>query len=371
MPIAAAAIIGGSSLLGGLMGGSSARRAAQAQADAQIRAAQIAAEEARFRPVGITTRFGRSMFEYGPEGRVTGAGYELAPEFRGMQERLLGLAGQGLTQAEMAPQQFAPLTAAGQRLFGLGEQYLAETPEQVAARFMQSQQALLAPSRERQLAQIQNQLFQTGRGGLAVGATGTRPGGGAGLGAANPELEAYYNALAQQDAALAAQAQEAGQRQLAFGTGLFGTGAQLYDLYGRGQIGAIGPYSAYLGGAQALEAMGQQPLDVGINIGAKGQSTGAASALLQGGMAAARSQAAAAAYNPFATALQGFAQSPDIRRGIEAYFDRPIDMTGFRTPYTPPTYTYTPPAPAGLGTGLFEFGPSPYAGALGSGTFGL
>lgn len=322
-------ISGGLGLLGSVIGGRSAERAAQAQAQAQIEAARIAAEEARFRPVGITTRFGRSMFEYGPEGRVTGAGYELAPEFRGMQERLLGLAGQGLTQAEMAPAQFAPLTAAGQRLFGLGEQYLAETPEQVAARFMQSQQALLAPSRERQLAQIQNQLFQTGRGGLAVGATGTRPGGGAGLGAANPELEAYYNALAQQDAALAAQAQEAGQRQLAFGTGLFGTGAQLYDLYGRGQIGALGPYSAYLGGAQALEAMGQQPLDVGINIGARGMSPSAAQAQLTGLTGAARSQFMADAYNPFASALQGFAQNRDLTSGLARLFGASTPSPGF------------------------------------------
>lgn len=320
MPIAAAAIMGGSSLLGGLLGGSSARRAAQAQADAQIRSAQIAAEEARFRPVGITTRFGQSQFQYGPDGRVSGAGYTLAPEFAGMQERLLGLAGQGLTQAEMAPAQFAPLTGAGQRLFGLGQQYLAETPEQVAAKYMAGQQALLAPSRERQYAQLQNQLFQTGRGGLAVGATGARPGGGAGLGATNPELEAYYNAIAQQDAALAAQAQQAGQQQLAFGTGLFGTGAQMYDLYGRGQIGALGPYSAYLGGAQALEAMGQQPLDVGINIGARGMSPAAAQAQLTGLTGAARSQYGADAYNPFATALQGFAQNPDIRRGLEKLF---------------------------------------------------
>jgi len=363
--------MGGSSLLGGLLGGSSARRAAQAQADAQRDAARIAAEEARFRPVGITTRFGQSAFQYGPDGRVSGAGYTLAPEFAGMQERLLGLAGQGLTQAEMAPQQFAPLTGAGQRLFGLGEQYLAETPEQVAAKYMAGQQALLAPSRERQYAQLQNQLFQTGRGGLSVGATGMRPGGGAGLGATNPELEAYYNAIAQQDAALAAQAQQAGQQQLAFGTGLFGTGAQMFDLYGRGQIGALGPYSAYLGGAQALEAMGQQPLELGSALGGRIANPTGASALLQGGMGAARTQGAADAYNPFATALQGFAQNPDIRRGLEAYFDKPIDMTGFRTPYAPPTYSYTPPAPAALGSGFFEFGPSPYAGALGSGTFGL
>lgn len=321
MPIVtAAAITGGASLLGGLMGGSSARRAAEAQAQAQRDAARIAAEEARFRPVGITTRFGRSMFEYGPEGRVSGAGYELAPEFRGMQERLLGLAGQGLTQAEMAPAQFAPLAAAAPRLFGLAESYLADTPEQVAAKYMAAQQNLLAPSRERQLAAIQNQNFQTGRSGLAVGGTGLRPGGGEGLRAANPELEAYYNALAQQDARIAAEAQEAGQRQLAFGTGLFGTGAQLYDLYGRGQAGALAPYQAFLGGATGLEDLAQQPLNVGINIGARGMSPAAAQAQLTGLTGAARSQFMADAYNPFATALTGFAQNPGLVRGLRNLF---------------------------------------------------
>ena len=314
-----AAIIGGG-LLGGVMQGNAAKKAAQIQADAQRDAAQMAAEESRFRPVGITTRFGQSAFEYGPEGRVTGAGYQLAPEFQAYQNRLLGLAGQGLTQAEMAPQQFAPLTGAGASLFNLGQQYLAETPEQVAAKYMASQQNLLAPSRERQFAQLQNQLFQTGRGGLSVGATGMRPGGGAGLGATTPELEAYYNAIAQQDAALAAQAQQAGQQQLAFGTGLFGTGAQMFDLYGRGQMGALGPYQAYMGGVQSLEALGQQPLELGSALGGRIANPTGANALYQGGIAAARSQAAADAYNPFATALTSFAANPAAARGLRSMF---------------------------------------------------
>ncbi len=333
-----AAIIGGG-LLGGAMQGSSARRAAQIQADAQREAAQMAAEESRFRPVGITTRFGQSAFEYGPEGRVTGAGYQLSPEFQAYQNRLLGLAGQGLTQAEMAPSQFAPLTGAGTRLFGLGEQYLAETPEQVAAKYMAGQQALLAPSRERQYAQLQNQLFQTGRGGLSVGATGMRPGGGAGLGATNPELEAYYNAIAQQDAALAAQAQQAGQQQLAFGTGLFGTGAQMFDLYGRGQVGALAPYQAYLGGAQGLEALGQQPLELGSALGGRIANPTGANALYQGGIAAARSQAAADAYNPFATALTSFTSNPAAARNLRSMFGN--------------TYNYSP---FGGGSGTFGEG---------------
>ena len=313
-----AAIIGGG-LLGGIMQGNAAENAAQTQADAQREAARLSAEESRFRPVGITTRFGQSQFQYGPDGRVSGAGYTLAPEFAGMQERLLGLAGQGLTQAEMAPAQFAPLTGAGQRLFGLGQQYLAETPEQVASKFMAGQQALLAPSRERQLSQLQNQLFQQGRSGLSVGATGARPGGGAGLGATTPELEAYYNALAQQDAALAAQAQEAGQRQLAFGTGLFGTGAQMFDLYGRGQAGALAPYSAYLGGATGLESLGQQPLELGSALGGRIANPTGANALYGGGMAAAQSQGAANAYNPFASALTSFAANPAAARALSPY----------------------------------------------------
>ncbi len=323
-----AAIIGGG-LLGGAMQGSAARRAAQIQADAQREAAQIAAEESRFRPVGITTRFGQSAFEYGPDGRVSGASYALRPEFAAVQDRLLGLAGQGLEQAEMAPQQFAPLASAGAGLFNLGQRYLAQTPEQVAAQYMARQQDLLAPSRERQMAQLQNQLFQTGRGGLAVGATGTRPGGGAGLGAANPELEAYYNAIAQQDAQLAAQAQEAGQRQLAFGTGLFGTGAQMYDLYGRGQVGALAPFSAFLGGATGLEQLGQQPLDLGAALGGRIANPTGANALFQGGMGAAQTMYGANAYNPFATALSSFASSPAASRGLRSLFGGTPIVSGF------------------------------------------
>ena len=329
-------ITAGAGLLGGLLGGNSAKKAAQAQAAAQERAAQLAAEEARFRPVGVTTRFGQSQFTTGPEGRVTGAGYTLSPEMRAMQDRFLGLAGGGLSQAEAAQQQFAPLGQAAQGLFGLGQQYLAQSPQEAAQQYMAGQQNLLAPSRERQMAQLQNQLFQTGRGGLAVGATGERPGGGAGLGAANPELEAYYNAIAQQDAGLAAQAMQAGQQQTAFGAGLFGTGGNLLTQGYGGQTAALGPYQAYLQGATGLEGLGQQALDTGINLGAKGQSTAGAQALYQGGIAAAGSQARADAYNPFATALTMGSQNPALRNltgsGLQAAFSQTgLGGSGFGT----------------------------------------
>lgn len=324
-------IIGGLGLIGGLLQGKSAERSARTQANAEVQAAQIAAEEARFRPVGVTTRFGGSQFQYDPSGRVSGASYNVSPELKAYQDRFRGMAGGALSDAERARSQYAPLTGAASNLYSLGQQYLAETPEQVAAKYMSRQQDLLAPSRERQMAQLQNQLFQQGRGGLSVGATGARPSGAAGLGATTPEMEAYYNALAQQDAQLATQAQQAGQEQLKFGAGLFGVGSNLLDQYQTGQVGALRPFEAYLGQEKALEGLGQQPLDIGINIGAKGMSPTAANAMLAGGMSAAQLRGQANAYNPLATALISGSQNPQLMSafnaggfggGSDAYFGR-------------------------------------------------
>jgi hypothetical protein len=86
----------------------------------------------------------------------------------------------------------------------------------------------LAPGREQQLAKLENKQYQTGRTGLATGGTmaGYAP-NAEGLMATNPELAAYYNSLAQQDAQLAANAPTYAQslldKQIATGTGLFGS----------------------------------------------------------------------------------------------------------------------------------------------------
>jgi len=326
-------IAAGASLVGGLFGGSSAKKAAQTSADAQVRAAQIAADEARFRPVGVTTRFGSSQFQTDPTtGRVTGAGYTLSPELKAMQDRFLGLAGQGLTQAEGAQQQYAPLGTAAQGLFSLGQQYIAKSPEEAAQQYMAKQQDLLAPSRERQMSQLQNQLFQTGRGGLSVGATSARPSGAAGLGAASPEMEAYYNAIAQQDAGLAAQAMQAGQQQTAFGAGLFGTGGNLLTQGYQGQAGALAPYQAYMSGATGLESLGQQPFEMGSALGGRVANPTGANALFQGGMGAAGTMYGANAYNPFATALTGFSRSPALVNSAANWFSGgrgSNDITGY------------------------------------------
>jgi len=321
-----AALIGpligaGGSLIGGALQGSSSEEAARTQAAGQAEAARIAAEESRFRPIGITTRFGQSNFEYGPDGRVSGAGYTLDPAFRAYQDRFINLAGGGLSQAEMAQQQFAPLQQGAQGLFGLGQQYLAQSPEQAAQQYIAGQQNLLAPSRERQLAGVRTNLFNTGRGGLSVGGTGTRPDGSAGLGAANPELEAYYNAIAQQDAQLAAGAQQAGMEQARFGAGLLGTAGNLLTQGYQGQVSALSPYQAYLQGATGLESLGQDPLNLGSALGGRIANPEGGRALLSGGMGAAASNFAANAYNPFATALTGFSRSPSLTNAASRFFD--------------------------------------------------
>lgn len=235
---------------------------------------QQAAQAAQFRPVGVTSRFGTSGFTYDDQGRLTGAGYQVAPDVAAMRERLLGQAGMNLEQATGAAQQIAPVGEAAQGLFQLGRGYLAESPQAVAQRVMQQQQALLQPGREQQLAQLTNQQFQQGRLGLGVGAT-SGAGGSVAMGASNPQLQAYYNALAQQDAALAANAMQQGQQQAQFGAGLFSTGANLLGQVPAYQVAALQPYTQYMAGAAGAEALGQNPLDVSSALGARQSTAGA------------------------------------------------------------------------------------------------
>jgi hypothetical protein len=164
----------------------------------------------------------------------------------------------------------------------LGQGYLAQTPDEAAADYMTSQQGLLAGSREQQLSQLRNKVFQTGRSGLGVGATTT------GQGASNPEMQAYYNALANQDLQLASQAQQAGQQRATFGAGLYGTGAGLLGTQIQGEVGALSPLQSQLGLASNIEQLGQSPYNMGIALGQAsipGQTSGAQ--MYQSGMSAA------------------------------------------------------------------------------------
>jgi len=300
--------------------------AAAQSAAAQRDAARQAAEAGKFRPIGITTRYANSNFQMSPEGYLTGAGYNLAPELRGYQDRLFGLTERGLGQAEVGEARLRPNVGAAESLFNLGSQYLAQSPEQTAQKYIESQYNLLAPSRERSLAGLRNQEFQRGRLGLSVGATGERPSGGLGLSATNPELEAYYNSLAQEDLALAARAEEAGRQRTAFGTGLFSTGNQLLDQYYAGQVNALNPFTTYLGAGQTIEELGQAPLKLGAALGGQAAAYGAnvGQSLLQGGVSAAKAQQAGAGGSPLGGLLQGAASSPQLKTGFENAYNNYI-----------------------------------------------
>ena len=292
-----------------------AQQAAQTAADAQVRAAQIAADAAKFRPVGVTTRFGQSAFTTDAQGNVTGAGYSASPEIRGYQDRLSALATQGLREAELAPLAYLPLAGASQSLFNLGQGYLAKSPEEAAQDYITKQQALLAPSQENQLALLQNQLFQQGRGGAATAQGGN-------LMATSPELAAYYNSLAQSNLALAAQADQEARNRITYGAGLFDTGAGLQNKYYAGQTAAYAPFATAMDTTTGLERLAQQPMTIGTEIGGKttAANTLSGSLLSSGITQAAATMAPANAYSASGNFLAGVAQNPAVGSALNNAF---------------------------------------------------
>ena len=228
----------GSALGGALEGGASTAGGMQQSAAAQ-EAARQAARAAQFRPVGITNTFGTSNFGYDPQGNLTSAGYTLDPRLAGAQTNLLGGIGQNL-------QDQANIQA-------MGRQYMAQSPQEQAQQYIQNQQALLQPSRDRQLAALGTQNYNQGTTGLSVAQGGT-------LEAANPYASALLNQMSQQDLQLAADATRAGQQQYQFGQGLLSSAYQ--------------PYTAGLQAAGATEALGQSPFTLSTGLATTGANAG-------------------------------------------------------------------------------------------------
>jgi hypothetical protein len=239
------------------------QNAANAAASAQAtEAAKLAAQQSRFTPVGMTNAFGTSNFTLDKNGMVSSAGYELNPYLAATQQRLMqGIPGQ-VAGAE------AQQGAAAQ-LYGLGNQYLATSPEQASQQWMQQQQALMKPQQDVQMAELQNRLAQTGRGGLSIAQGGN-------LGAANPELQAYYNAQAQQQAQMAQQADAYGRDRTNYGAGLFQTGTNL-------AAGAYAPLTSNLATNAGVNELGQSAFNTGVMLGGKNANPTGANALAQAG----------------------------------------------------------------------------------------
>ena len=220
-----------------------------------------------------------------------------------------------MTDVEGARAAYQPLTGAAQSLFSLGQGYLAKTPEQAAQDYITKQTALLAPSQENQLALLQNKLQQQGRGGLSVAQGGN-------LGATTPEMQAYYNSIAQSNLALSAQADQEAQNRIKFGAGLFDTGAGLQGKYYAGQTAAYSPFTTAIDTSSGLERLAQQPLDLSTSIGQKVSTTNAnvGSLTSQGIINAAQTMAPANAYSAAGNVFTGAAQSPVFANAVNKAF---------------------------------------------------
>jgi hypothetical protein len=96
---------GGLQAVGGYLAGNAAQDAAKTSAQAQIEAARIAADAAKFKPVGVTTRFGQSQFTKDAQGNVVSAGYTMPPDIKAMQDSLIGAAPGMLSNSQDRRQQ--------------------------------------------------------------------------------------------------------------------------------------------------------------------------------------------------------------------------------------------------------------------------
>lgn len=339
---------------GGALQQSVNKDAAQQQADALRQAGQQASVASQFRPVGTTTRFGSSTFQVDPTtGQLVSAGYNASGLAQGYQDQLAGMTSQGLmqgqTQQNLANQylgstQGQPVQALGQQLMGsqagqpltsLGQQYLGESPDAIRQRYVQQQTALLAPGNEQKLAETRNNLFQTGRQGLATGATSA-----GNLAATNPEMAAYYNSLANQQRQIAAGADTAAQQQAQLGSQLYGAGTNLTQgqqvagagLYGTGlgltqqgqqfgqQLGtnAFSPFNQGFAAQSTVESAAQEPFKMSTDLASQFQNANQQGAYynLNAQNAAANAMLRANQVNPYADILTALGKTPTATSAV-------------------------------------------------------
>ena len=334
--------------IGGMISGDAAAGAAGEQAEylrnlsaeqqAAIRkAASEAAARGQFKPVTVTSSFGTPQYTYDETGRLTGVSSTAAPWLAELQARQQGLLPQymGLTEGALsAAPQYATgasrAVAGGERMYGLAEQALPTTYDVTGetTRLFNQYQNLLAPERERQLATTRQSLFNTGRTGLATGATQA-----GGMLATNPEMAAYYNAVAQKDKELALAAEERARANLqsdiatagklyAGGAGGYTTAGDLQTQLYRNVATSQAPFATGMQTTTGLEQTAYTPVTQGFAYAApvvQGEqyagdmtfrgATGAAQVAGQYAPSIAQAQYQQSSYSPWGSLLQGLGGS--------------------------------------------------------------
>lgn len=259
----------GAALVGGAV---SAFGASKARKDARRNASQVrgdgmaAAEDVYFKPVGLTTNAGSVDFVNGKP--IT----QLDQRYQDIQNQLFGGAA------------------------NLANQSANFDPNMAAQEIANQQYALMEPQVAAQQANLAQTLFGSGRGGLSVAGSGA----GAGSGMVNPDVFGFNQAMAQQNAQIAADAQDQALQRQAAMQGLLGGQLQ--------QIGAIGSLEDQLI-AQALQLEAQRGQQAAAAGGIRTQTSGAAAGIQGAGDRA------------FTNALTGlgtgFAQA-----GVNSLFDK-------------------------------------------------
>lgn len=287
-------IVGGiTSAIGGMISGDAAAGAANEQADylrnlsseqrkAILDATKAAQERGQFKPVTVTSSFGTPQYTYDDKGRLTGVAAQpadwlaqlqarqqaLAPQYMNLTEGALGAAPQYQQGAQQA-------VTGAERLYGLAGQALPTSYDVTGKtqEYYNRMQQLVAPQREQQLAQTRQGLFYTGRTGLATGATQA-----GGMLATNPEMAAYYNAVAQQDLQLANQAEQRARENLlsdiTTAGKLYGGGAAGYTTAGdlqnqmyRNVAASQAPFATGMQAVTGLEQTAYNPVEQGFKYG--------------------------------------------------------------------------------------------------------
>ena len=259
------------------------REAAAARYYALQQAGLQAQQLGAFKPVTVTSMFGTPNYTYDAYGRLTSATSTAAPWLQNVQTATQGMLPGFTTEAQRAAGDTRMLTAAD-KAYGVGNTYynLAQqalpTSYDVADKtqeYYNRMQQMVAPEREQQLASTRNKLYQTGRQGIAVGATSPDAGG---MLATNPEMAAYYNALAKQDLELANTAEQRARANLQQdistgtnlyqqGTGMFGTSADLQNTQYKNWLAAQTPITGTLGNLQTYEGLQYAPVTAGFEYG--------------------------------------------------------------------------------------------------------
>jgi hypothetical protein len=145
---------------------------------------------------------------------------------------------------------------------------------------------------------------------------------------------------------LAAGAEQAARDRIAYGTGLFGEAAKLGTT-------ALSPFQTQFGLSQLLEEAGQQPLDIGAQLGGRSALAGsqAGRSLLEGGMAAAQTR--------LGGQLASIADKSRVSQNLMKDFFGSLGFGQKQSPAPQSTATFGPGAYNPEVSGYYDFGPTP------------